>query len=61
MTAIQATHSSDQLQPREHGSLCVVFVGLGVTEVDHNAIPHVLRHEASEALHGLCDALLVGR
>ena len=58
---LQSTHSSDQLQPRAHGSLCVVLVGLRITEVDQHPIAHVLRYEAAEALHGLRDALLVGR
>jgi hypothetical protein len=36
-------------------------VGLRITEVDQDAIPHVLRNEAAEATHGLGDALLIGR
>ena len=58
---LQATHSSHQLQPRAHGSLCVVLVRLRITKVDQNPIAHVLRNETSEALHGLCDAFVVGR
>ena len=57
----RATYSSHQLQPRAHGTFCVVLVGLGVAEVDQNTIAHVLRDEPTEALHGLGDALLVGR
>ena len=45
----------------EHGSpLSVVFVGHRETEIDQDPIAHVLRYKAAEALHGLCDALLVG-
>ena len=57
----RAAYSGDQLQPCAHGSLCVVLVGLGIPEVDQDPIAHVLRYEATEALHGLCDALLIGR
>ena len=32
-----------------------------VAEVDQNAVAHVLRNKATEALHGLGDALLIGR
>ena len=58
---LQGTHSSDQLQPRAHGPLCVVLVGLGIAEIHQHPIAHVLRYEAAEALHGLRDALLIGR
>ena len=58
---LQRTHRRDQLQPRAHGPLCVVLVGLRITEVDQDPIAHVLRHETAEAPHGLRDALLVGR
>jgi hypothetical protein len=58
---VETAYRRDQLQPCAHGSLCVVLVSLGVAEVDQNAITHVLRSEAAEALHGLSDALLVGR
>ena len=58
---LQSTYSSDQLQPCAHGPLCVVLVGLRIAEVDQDPVAHVLRDEAAEALHGLCDALLIGR
>ena len=57
----RAAHGGDQLQPCAHGPLCVVLVGLGIPEVHKDPIAHVLRNEATEALHGLRDALLVGR
>ena len=57
----RCAYSSDQLQPCAHGSLCVVLVRLRIAEVDQHAVAHVLRYEAAEALHGLCDALLIGR
>ena len=58
---LEAAYRSDQFQPCAHGSLGVVFVGLGIAEVDQNAVPHKLRYEPAEALHSLCDAPLVGR
>ena len=58
---LQSTYRRDQLQPCAHGPLCVVLVSLRVAEVDQDAVAHVLRDEATEALHGLGDALLVGR
>ena len=57
----RAAYCSDQLQPRAHSPLCVVLVGLRIAEVDQDPIAHVLRDEPAEALHGLSDALLVGR
>ena len=48
-----------QLQPRAHGALSVVLVGLGIPKVDQDTIAHVLRNEPAEVLHSLRDALLV--
>jgi hypothetical protein len=56
---LQSANSSDQLQPRTHCPFCVVFVCLGVAEVDQHPVAHVLGYEAAEALHGLGDTLLV--
>ena len=58
---LQSSHCRDQLQPCAHRALCVVLMGLRIAEVDQNAVAHVLRNEAAEALHGLSDALLIGR
>jgi hypothetical protein len=58
---LQAAYRSYQFEPRAHGSLGVVFVGLGIPEVDQDPIAHVLRDEASEALHSFGYAFLVGR
>ena len=57
---LQAADCSHQFQPRAHGSLCVVFVGLGVAEIHQHPVAHVLGYEAAEVLHGISDALLVG-
>ena len=56
----RSLYCNNQLKPRSH-PLCIVLVGLGVTQIDQHPVPHVLRYEATEALHGLSDALLVGR
>ena len=58
---LQGAYGSNQLQPCPHRPLCVVLVGLGIAEVDQDTIAHVLRYKAAEALHGLGDALLIGR
>ena len=58
---LQSTHSHHQLQPCAHGPFSIVLVGLGVDEIDQDPIAHVLRYEAPKTLHGLSDALLVGR
>jgi len=58
---LQATHSSDQLQPCTHGSLGVILVCLRVAEIDQNAVAHELRDETAEAAHRLSDAFLIGR
>ena len=58
---LQPAYRGDQLQPRAHRSLGVVLVGLRIAEVDQHAVAHVLRDEPAEALHGLGDALLIGR
>ena len=57
----RATHSRNQLQPCADGPLGVVLVSVRIPEVDQNPVAHVLRYEAAEALHGLGDALLIGR
>jgi hypothetical protein len=56
---LQITYRSNQLQPCGYGSLCIVFVCLRVAEVDEDAVAHVLRNEATEALYGLGNTLLV--
>ena len=60
-TGLQPTHRLDQLQPRPYRPLGIVLMGLRIAEVDQHAVAHVLRHEPAEALHGLGDALLIGR
>ena len=58
---LQSTYCRDQLQPGPHGSLGVILMSLGIAEVDQHPIAHVLRYEPAEALHGIRNALLIGR
>ena len=55
------TAATSEFQPRAHGSLGIVFVSLRVAEVDQHAVSHELRHEPTEAMHGVRNALLIGR
>jgi hypothetical protein len=50
-TGLQLSHRFDQFQPRPYRPLGVVLVGLRIPEVHEDPIAHVLRHEATEALH----------
>src|SRR5262249_43133767 len=58
---LECNHCCNQLQPGTHCALGVILMGLRVAKVDKHAVPQILRHEAAEATHGFCDALLVGR
>ena len=58
---LEAAYRRDQLQPRAHGLLCIVLLSLGEAEINQDAIARVRCYEAAEALHSLCDALVVGR
>ena len=57
----RALTAATNSKPGAHGPLCVVLVRLRIAEVDQDTVAHVFRHEATEALHGLGDALLIGR
>ena len=56
LTIPPSNYRSDQPQARSHCSLGVVFMCLRVAEADQDPIAHVLRYEATEALHGLARA-----
>ena len=59
---LQSTYRSNQLKPRAHGSLSIVLMRLGIPEVNQWApSPMYLAAEPAEALHGVSDALLIGR
>ena len=44
-----------------HSTLGVIFVGLGIAEVNQYAVTHVLSDETTKATHGHRDARLIGR
>ena len=54
--AARALSAQSKLQPCPDCSLGVVLMGRRITKVDENAVTHVLRHEAAEALHYHGDA-----
>jgi hypothetical protein len=58
---LQSSDRSDKLQPATNSPLGVILVSLRVTKVDQDPVAHVFRNETAEALHRLCNALLVSR
>src|SRR5215831_10670767 len=50
-TDLQSTYASYQLQPSPDGPFRIVFMRLGIPEVDQDPIAHVLRYEPAEAAH----------
>ena len=44
------------MQSRTRSPLCIVLMGLGISEVHQHAVAHVLGHEPAETLHSLGDA-----
>ena len=58
---LQSTYRRYQLQPCADSPLSVVLMGLRIAQIHEHTIAHVFRNEAAEALHGLRDALLIGR
>ena len=44
-----------------HGSLGIVLVRLRIPKVHQDPVAHVFCNETTKALHGLSDALLIGR
>jgi hypothetical protein len=36
-------------------------MGLGIAQIHEHTVAHILRDEAPEATHGLCDTLLISR
>jgi hypothetical protein len=58
---LECGNHRDQLQPREHRLLGIIFMRPRVTEVDEHTIAHIFRHEAAETAHGLGDGFLIDR
>ena len=55
------TYGGDHFQPCTNSPFRVVFMRLGIAEVNYHPIAGVRGHEAAEALNSLCDALVVDR
>jgi hypothetical protein len=58
---IQIAYCRDQLQPRAHSPLGIVFVCLRIAEIDQDAVAHVFGDKPAKAAHGVRGALLIGR
>src|SRR5713101_2447221 len=58
--AIQRAHSLDQLQSCMDRAVGVVFMRLGITKVDQQAIPEILRDMAVKALNDFGTGGLIG-
>src|SRR5262249_34934142 len=57
----ERAHRCDQFEPRPYGPLRVVLMGLRITKVHEDAIPHISGDEPAEVVHGLGDAFLIDR
>ena len=60
-TRLEPSHSRNQLKPSPDRSLGVVLMGMRITKVHKDAIPHISGDEPAEVAHGLGDAFLIGR
>jgi hypothetical protein len=58
---LEPSNYRNQLKPGLDGSLRVVLMGMRITEVHEDTIPHISGDEPTEVVHGLSDALLIGR
>ena len=56
-----STYRSNQLQTCANSPFRVVFMRLGIAEVNNRPMARVRSHETAEALHNLCDAFVIGR
>jgi len=61
LNAGQLANRFDECQSASHRSLGIVLMGLGIAEIDQDAVAHVFGDKAAEALHSLSDALLISR
>ena len=57
---IQPPHGLDQPEPRAHGALGIVLMGLGIAKVDQQAVAQILRNMPLKALDHLGTGLLIG-
>ena len=63
---LQSTHTSNQLQPRAHGLLCIVLMGLRVTKVDQDPgrlgdSPRLRFYLVTFGLHAIANRRIVQR
>jgi hypothetical protein len=58
---LEASNYRNQLEPGPYGSFGVVLMGMRITKVHEDTIPHVSGNEPTEVVHGLGDAFLIGR
>ena len=56
---VECRHGSDNPQPGAHGPPGVIFVRLGIAEIDQQAIAEMLGNVAVEALDDLCAGGLI--
>ena len=57
----ELSYGHDHFEPRPDSLFRVIFVCLGIAEIDNHPIARVRRHEAAEALYSLRNAVVVGR
>src|SRR6516165_3164723 len=60
-TRLEPSNYRNQLKPSPDRSLGVVLMGMRITKVHKDAIPHISGDEPAEVAHGLGDAFLIGR
>ncbi len=58
---LDAAHGADELEARADRLLGGILARFRVAEVDERAVAHVAGHEATERLHRLGDAAVIGR
>ena len=56
-TRLQSADRRDKFQPRPHGLLGVVFVGVRIAKVHQDAVTHVLGDVSTELAHGFFGAV----
>jgi len=57
---LQARDRFDDGEPGADRSLGIVFMRLGITEVDQYTVAHVFGDKPGEARNGVCDAAVIG-
>jgi hypothetical protein len=60
-TRLEPSNDRNQRKPSPYSSLGVVLMGMRITKVHKDTVPHISGHEPTEAVHGLGDTFLIGR